>query len=137
VAAVAVAALLGWLAFGGGDGDGGPVAEPSPSPSAAPSIPAAPPPPAESQFSDGTWTLERYVINRLPDGFSLDTTIVNRGSEPAAGTAVIHLYKGGVFTGTATGAVPQTPAGGSSNVTLTSSEPWQPGAPEVIFLMLP
>lgn len=110
---------------------------PTPEPSASPTVSPAPPAPAESQYSDGTWTLERFAINREGQGWSMSTTILNRGAQPASGTAVVYLYKDGVFSGTATGAVPETAPGGSSEVALTSTDAWQPGTPTVVFTMEP
>jgi tRNA A-37 threonylcarbamoyl transferase component Bud32 len=139
ILALVVAGVLGWLAFTnlGGDDDGTDVAEPTPTPSVEPTTGPAPPPPGESQFSDGSWTLERFSINRDGEQFSISTTITNRGTEAASGNAVVFLYRDGVFAGTATGPVPVTPPGGSSEVVLTSTDPWKPGTPTVVFQMEP
>ena len=92
--------------------------------------PAAPP--AGTSASSGDWSMSSWSIQNNPDGtMSVQGTVTNNGTATASGTATAFIYSDGQPIGTASGQLPDVPAGGSVDVTLVGTDQWQPGAKSI------
>jgi hypothetical protein len=58
--------------------------------------------------------------------------VQNSGSKPASTDLTVYYYVNGEAVAVATGSTGEVPAGGSTSVTLTSDDPWQPGNPVLV-----
>ncbi len=131
--AIALIAAIGlgvwWVSGRDGEGllepnDGStPPASTGPTPSA---------PPAGTSASSGTWSMSSWSIQNNADGtMSVKGTIKNNGTATASGTATAYIYADGQPIGSATGELTDVPAGGSVEVTLVGTDPWQAGAKSI------
>jgi serine/threonine protein kinase len=123
---------LGYAGFSALEGD-----TPSPQPTiSAPAqesqVPDAPAFPGSNQLSSGDWLLSRYSISQDGGRLVIEGTAVNNGDAAASTTLTAFYYINGKAVAVASGETGEVPAGGSTQVTLTSEDAWQPGDPVLV-----
>ena len=131
LALVVVAVLVGawWVNRQGDAGSAGPQ---EPGASAQPTPGPTPPAPGGGVAKDGVWQLSGWQIVNAADGtMSVTTTVKNTGATAATGFATVYIYADGQPIGSASGQLPEVPAGGQAQVTLTGQDPWAPGSKSV------
>lgn len=130
--ALVLAAVLAGLWFWSQNGGDDPAVD-DPDVSATPTpadTPSAPPP--GDVASSGDFALAGWEIVNNEDGtMSVRTNVSNRGEEAEAGFATVFIYADGEPIGTASGELPEIPAGESVEVTLVGDDQWQPGQKSV------
>jgi hypothetical protein len=100
-----------------------PQASETPTPGPTPGAPT----PGQAARS-GDFALSGWEIVNESDGtMSVTTNVKNNGTEAASGFATVYIYADGAPIGSASGELPEIPAGGTAEVTLTGDDQWQPG----------
>ncbi|HPE13014.1 MAG: protein kinase [Candidatus Nanopelagicales bacterium] len=133
---IALAALLalvvGFVGFRALD-SGGTATSPDTSQEApAPDAGQAPAFPGSNQLRSGDWLLSQYSIGQDNGKLTVDGTVVNSGDEAASTDLTVYYYIDGEPVAVATGSTGKVAAGGSTQVTLTSDDAWQPGNPVLV-----
>ena len=122
-----LAAVLvgGWLITRDTGSDTGetPSASQTPTPGPAPGAPTPGQVARSGDFALSGWE----IVNEADGTMSVTTNVKNNGTEAASGFATVFVYADGVPIGSASGELPEIPAGGTAEVTLTGDDQWQPG----------
>ncbi|MFN8183880.1 MAG: protein kinase [Candidatus Nanopelagicales bacterium] len=134
VAAGLLAVVVGYLGVSAISPDGQ-----SPAPGARQSqqapqqgVEQAPAFPGSDQLRSGDWLLSRYAITQDNGRLVINGTVVNSGSQAASTDLTVYYYVDGKAVAVASGSTGEVPAGGSTSVTLTSQDAWQPGNPVLV-----
>ena len=131
--AVMLAVVIGgvwWLSRDGGGED--PIAGPDEPQQSASAVPTPPAPDEGDVAQSSDWVLSPWRVENNSQGqMSVSGTIQNRGDEAASGFATAFIYADGQAIGSASGELPEVPAGGSAEVTLVGEDPWAPGAKDI------
>ncbi len=134
VASGLLAAVVGYLGVSaissGGDspapGDRQSQQAPQPGVAQAPAFPGS------DQLRSGDWLLSRYAITQDNGKLVINGTVVNSGSQAGSTDLTVYYYVDGKAVAVASGSTGEVPAGGSTSVTLTSADAWQPGNPVLV-----
>jgi len=73
------------------------------------------------------WSIENNAQGQM----SVTGTIKNKGSATATGFATAYIYADGAAIGSASGQLPDVPAGGEAPVTLVGTDAWVAGAKSI------
>lgn len=110
-----------------------PEKQPKQSQEATPATTAdAPASPGSDQLRSGDWLLSQYSISQDNAKLVIDGTVVNSGSKAASTDLTVYYYIDGAAVAVATGSTGEVSAGGSTSVSLTSDDAWQPGNPVLL-----
>jgi hypothetical protein len=122
---VVIAVAGGWLLTRdtGSEPDQPPQASETPTPGPTPGAPTPGGVASSGDFALSGWE----IINGTDGAMSVKTTVKNNGTEAASGFATVFIYADGAPIGSASGELPEIPAGGAAEVTLTGDDEWQPG----------
>jgi serine/threonine protein kinase len=131
LAAGVLAVALGFAAFNAVD-PGSPQPSQTTEQVATPEPTQAPAFPGSDQLRSGDWLLSSYSISQDGGKLVINGTVQNSGSKPASTDLTVYYYVNGEAVAVATGSTGEVPAGGSTNVTLTSDDDWQPGNPVLV-----
>ena len=134
VAAGLLAAVVGYLGVSAVNSGGD-----TPAPSDRQSQPAqqqgvdqAPAFPGSDQLRSGDWLLSQYAITQDNGKLVINGTVVNSGDRAASTELTVFYYVDGKAVAVASGSTGEVPAGGSTSVTLSSQDAWQPGNPVLV-----
>jgi len=131
VAAAVLALVVGYLGFSAVQDGPGKPAQQSQSPEPT-TVESAPGNPGSDQLRSGNWLLSQYSISQDGGNLVINGTVVNSGPKAASTDLTVYYYVGGEAVAVATGSTGRVAAGGSTSVTLTSDDPWQPGNPVLV-----